>query len=91
MLKPLGKNVVIRTDDVGNTTESGIILTGQRPNLPTDNGTVMSVGPDCVDLKCGDRVMYSRLHSQSIEIEGMTSSVLIPELEVMMLLESTNK
>lgn len=57
MVKPLRDNVVIK-QQVEEETKSGLIITsaGQQPQ---GIGEVIAIGSDVVDVKVGDKVLYT--------------------------------
>lgn len=77
MIKPLGDRVVIKRVDVEETTKSGIILTGAAKEKPQE-ALVVAVGPGKVengnlikmDVKAGDRVLFSKYSGNEIKLDG---------------------
>jgi len=77
MIKPLGDRVVIKRVDVEETTKSGIILTGAAKEKPQE-ALVVAVGPGKVEngneikmeVKVGDRVLFSKYSGNEIKLDG---------------------
>ena len=76
--KPLGDRVVIKQDDVQETTKGGLLLTSNSKEKP-QTGTVMAVGPGRYDghgklipmpVEVGDKVAYAKYGGQEITIDG---------------------
>jgi chaperonin GroES len=78
MLKPLGDRVVIEAVAKEETTASGIVLPDTAKEKPQE-GKVVAVGPGNyddegdripMDLKAGDRVIFSKYAGTEIKFEG---------------------
>ncbi|MBR2789005.1 MAG: co-chaperone GroES [Eggerthellaceae bacterium] len=76
--KPLGDRVVIKQDDVQETTKGGLLLTSGSKEKPTI-GIVVAVGEGRYDnhgklipmpVKAGDKVMYGKYSGNEITIDG---------------------
>ena len=75
-LKPLGDRVVLRQLAAEETTKSGIVLPGQNKGKP-QQAEVVAVGPGAVvdgklepmDVKVGDKVIYSRFVGNEIKLD----------------------
>ena len=75
-LKPLGDRVVLRQLAAEETTKSGIVLPGQNKEKP-QQAEVVAVGPGAVvdgelepmDVKVGDKVIYSRFVGNEIKLD----------------------
>ncbi len=76
-LVPLDDKVVLQKIQQEETTKSGIVLTGQEKEKPAQ-GEVIAVGPGGVidgkevkmQVKEGDKVVYSKYAGTEVEIEG---------------------
>ena len=77
-LQPLGDRVVTRPTPKEEMTRSGIVLPDTAKEKPQE-GTVLAVGPgkrsdsgDLIpmDVKEGDRVVYSKYGGTDIKLEG---------------------
>lgn len=77
--KPLGDRVVIKQDDVQETTKGGLLLTSNSKEKP-QTGTVMAVGAGRYDnqgklipmpVAVGDKVAYAKYGGQEISIDGV--------------------
>ncbi len=69
-IKPLHDKVIIKREDKEQTTESGIILSGEIQVKPLQ-GLVVAAGPDALDVKYGDYVMFAQGGDEVI-LEGET-------------------
>lgn len=61
MAKPIGENLLIRTDPVPESTESGIVLLSELdPASDAKTGTVAAAGNGKIDpdIRIGSRVLY---------------------------------
>ena len=75
-LKPLGDRFVLRQLAAEETTKSGIVLPGQNKEKP-QQAEVVAVGPGAVvdgklepmDVKVGDKVIYSRFVGNEIKLD----------------------
>ena len=75
-LVPLGDRVVLKQLEAEETTKSGIVLPGQAQEKP-QQAEVIAVGPGGVvdgkevkmEVKVGDKVIYSKYAGTSVEIE----------------------
>ncbi|MDD2481557.1 MAG: co-chaperone GroES [Lutispora sp.] len=76
-IKPLGDRVVIKVLESEETTKSGIVLPGTAKEKPMQ-GEILAVGSgEIVDgkkvpleLKAGDRVIYSKYAGTEVKIDG---------------------
>lgn len=84
-LQPLGDRVVIEPeDDVEQTTPSGLVIPDTAKEKP-QIGKVVAVGPGALDddgerlpmdVKDGDRVLYSKFAGSEVKVEGAEYLVL---------------
>ncbi|NLJ56231.1 MAG: co-chaperone GroES [Firmicutes bacterium] len=77
-LKPLGDRVIIKVLEEEEKTSSGIVLPDQAKEKPQE-GEIKAVGPGRVlddgkrmemDVKVGDKVVYSKYAGTEIKIDG---------------------
>jgi chaperonin GroES len=77
-IKPLEDRILVRPEEGEQTTPSGIVIPDTAKEKPQE-GTVMAVGPgkrsdsgDLIpmDIKEGDRVIYSKYGGTEIKVEG---------------------
>jgi chaperonin GroES len=77
-IKPLEDRVVVRPEEGEETTASGIVIPDTAKEKPQE-GTVLAVGPgkrsdtgDLIpmDVKEGDRVIYSKYGGTEIKVDG---------------------
>ena len=78
MLKPLGDRMVVKPTSAEEMTRGGIVLPDTAKTRPQE-GEVIAVGPGQttdkgvlvpMDIKVGDRVMYSKYGGTEIKIAG---------------------
>ncbi|MBN2260120.1 MAG: co-chaperone GroES [Clostridiales bacterium] len=74
-LKPLGKRVVIKRIEAVEKTKSGIVLSNQSKEQP-QIATVIAVANDDMEVKVGDRVVFSKFSGTDIKIEGEEFTVI---------------
>ena len=83
-LKPLGDRVIVKQDDVEETTAGGLLLSSGSKEKPT-TGVVLAVGDGRttedgktipVPVKKGDRVIYGKYGGTEIEVDGETVIIL---------------
>ena len=76
-LVPLGDRVVLKQCVAEETTKSGIVIPGQSKEKP-QQAEVIAVGPGGVvdgkevvmQVKVGDKVIYSKYAGTDVELEG---------------------
>ena len=76
-LKPLEDRVVVKPGDEQETTVSGIVIPDTAKEKPQE-GEVVAVGPGRfedgkrvpMDVKVGDKVIYSKYGGTEVKIEG---------------------
>ncbi len=76
-LKPLDDRVVVKPVEAEEVTKSGIVLPDTAKEKPQE-GEVVAVGPGKyengkrvpMDVKVGDRVIYSKYGGTEVKIEG---------------------
>ncbi|HEX2032530.1 MAG TPA: co-chaperone GroES [Actinomycetota bacterium] len=76
-LEPLEDRVVVKPGEEEETTVSGIVIPDTAKEKPQE-GEVVAVGPGRfedgkrvpVDVKVGDRVLYSKYGGTEVKIEG---------------------
>ena len=76
-IKPLADRVVIKPDEVMETTKSGIVLPDTSKEKPIE-GTVVATGPGKVtedgkvinmSVKVGDKVLYGKYSGTEIKLD----------------------
>lgn len=85
-IKPLGERVVIKKLEAEETTASGILLTGTAKERPQE-AEVVAVGPGTVvdgkriemEVKVGDKVLYSKYAGTEVKFEGEEYTILKQE------------
>jgi chaperonin GroES len=77
-IKPLEDRILVRPEEAEETTVSGIVIPDTAKEKPQE-GTVLAVGPGKrsdtgdlipVDVKEGDRVIYSKYGGTEITVDG---------------------
>ena len=78
-IKPLEDRILVRPEDAEETTVSGIVIPDTAKEKPQE-GTVLAVGPGKrsdtsgelikVDVKEGDRVIYSKYGGTEVSVDG---------------------
>jgi chaperonin GroES len=77
-IRPLEDRILVRADEGEETTVSGIVIPDTAKEKPQE-GTVLAVGPGKrsdtgelipVDVKEGDKVIYSKYGGTEVKIEG---------------------
>ena len=76
-LKPLEDRVVVKPGDEQETTVSGIVIPDTAKEKPQE-GEVVAVGPGRfedgarvpLDVKVGDKVLYSKYGGTEVKVEG---------------------
>ena len=83
-LKPLSDRIVVKPLEAEEKTASGIVLPDTAKEKPQE-GEVMAVGPGKVlengtrqemELKVGDKIIYSRYAATEIKIKGVEYLIL---------------
>lgn len=83
-LKPVGDRVIIKQDEAGETTSSGLYIASESKEKP-QSGTVLAVGEGKrtkdgslvpMPVKEGDRVVYGKFSGTEIDVEGETVLIL---------------
>ena len=78
-IRPLEDRILVRPEEAEETTASGIVIPDTAKEKPQE-GTVLAVGPGKrsdqsgeiipVDVKEGDRVIYSKYGGTDVTLEG---------------------
>jgi chaperonin GroES len=82
-IKPLEDRIVVKPSDAEQTTASGLVIPDTAKEKPQE-GEVVAVGPGRfddgvrvpMDVKVGDRVMYSKYGGTEVKIKGAEYLVL---------------
>jgi chaperonin GroES len=78
MLKPLSDRVIVKAITAEETTRGGIVLPDTAKEKPQE-GEVLAVGPGklmdsgkvaTMDVKIGDRVVYSKYGGTEVKVNG---------------------
>ncbi|MHC1682090.1 MAG: co-chaperone GroES [Clostridiaceae bacterium] len=92
-LRPLGDRVVIKRLEAEETTKGGIILTSAAKEKP-QMAEVVAVGPGGVidgnevkmELKVGDKVLFSKYAGNEVKFEG-EEYIILSEKEILAVIE----
>ncbi|MGH2773748.1 MAG: co-chaperone GroES [Actinomycetota bacterium] len=76
-IKPLADRVVVRPEDTNEALPSGLVIPDTAKEKPQE-GTVVAVGPGAwyegnripMDVKEGDRVLYSKYGGTEVKVKG---------------------
>lgn len=85
-LRPLGDRVVIKKVEAEETTKSGIVLPGAAKEKP-QMAEIVAVGPGGVvdgkeikmEVKVGDKVIFSKYSGNEVKIDGEEYTILRQE------------
>ena len=88
-LVPLGDKVVVKQLEAVETTKSGIVLTGGAKEKPQE-AEVIAVGPGGVidgkeivmEVKPGQKVMYSKYAGTEVKLEG-TEYIILKQSDIL--------
>lgn len=88
-IKPLADRVIIKAIPTEEKTKSGIIMPDTAKEKPQE-GEVVAVGPGKVDkgeriamdVKVGDRVIYSKYAGTEIKLDG-TEYLILKEMDIL--------
>lgn len=94
MLKPLGDHIIVKTLTVEETTKGGIVLPDTAKEKP-QQAEVIAVGPGKLtesgkriemELKKGDRVVFSKYGGTEISVDGQ-DYLILSERDVLAVIE----
>ena len=93
-LVPLGDRVVLKHLEAETTTKSGIVLPGQEKEKP-QQAEVIAVGPGGVidgkevkmEVKVGDRVIYSKYSGTEVKMDGDEKFVIVKQNDILAIIE----
>jgi len=76
-LRPLGDRVLVRPDDSDKPLPSGLVIPDTAKEKPQE-GVILAVGPGAyhegnripLDVKEGDRIVYSKYGGTEVSVEG---------------------
>ena len=92
-IKPLGNRVVIKRAEAKEQTKSGILLAGSAKEKP-QYADVVAVGPGLIvdgvrqemEVKIGDKVLYSQYVGTDIKIDG-EEVIILKEDDILAIIE----
>jgi chaperonin GroES len=93
-IRPLADRVVIKRVEVEETTKSGILIPGASKEKPQE-AEVVAVGPGGVvegkeiqmELKVGDRVLFSKYSGNEIKFES-EEYIILKESDILAVIEA---
>jgi co-chaperonin GroES (HSP10) len=89
IVKPLKKMCLVAENNSEPITQSGIIIESSYGYGDSKTGTVLSIGPDVVDVKVGDIVLPAWTKGQVISIDN-EQRVMISQDEIIAVLGESN-
>ena len=92
-LVPLGDKIVLKQVEAEETTKSGIVLPGQAKEKPQE-AEVIAVGPGGViegkevtmQVKAGDKVIYSKYAGTNVERDGV-EYIVVKQSDILAIVE----
>ncbi len=92
-LTPLFDRVLLKQLQAEETTKSGIVLTGQAKEKPSQ-AEVISVGPGGVvdgkevkmQVKAGDKVIYSKYSGTEVDLDG-ENFIVVKQNDILAIIE----
>lgn len=85
-MRPLRSNVIIRRELANEVTESGLFIP-EKHREKLQEGTVVEVGPDVLEVSKGDHVMFGKYLGTEVDIDGETL-VILEEDDIYLVVES---
>ena len=93
-LVPLGDKIVLKQLEAEETTKSGIVLPGQTKEKPQE-AEVIAVGPGgnidgkevTMQVKVGDKVIYSKYAGTDVELEG-EKYIVVKQSDILAIVEA---
>jgi co-chaperonin GroES (HSP10) len=70
-MKPIGKNIIVKTIDEEVTTDSGLVLSGEDvKSMRYRKAVVISAGTEVAYIKTDDIIYYDKSHGFTMLIEN---------------------
>ena len=93
-LKPLGDRVVLKPIEAEETTASGIVIPGKEKEKP-QQAEILEVGPGGVvdgkeikmQVKKGQKVIYSKYSGTEIELDDKTKVIIVKQSDILAVIE----
>ena len=93
-LVPLGDKIVLKQLEAEEATKSGIVLPGQAKEKPQE-AEVIAVGPGgnidgkevTMQVKVGDKVIYSKYAGTDVELEG-EKYIVVKQSDILAIVEA---
>ena len=85
-MKPIGKNIIVKTIDEEVKTESGLVLSGEDvKGMRYRKAVVIASGTEVTDIKTDDVIYYDKSHGFTMLIEDKPHTI-IQERDVVVVL-----
>lgn len=85
-MKPIGKNIIVKTIDEEVKTESGLVLSGEDvKGMRYRKAVVIASGTEVSDIKTDDVIYYDKSHGFTMLIEDKPHTI-IQERDVVVVL-----
>jgi co-chaperonin GroES (HSP10) len=85
-MKPIGKNIIVKTIDEEVTTDSGLVLSGEDvKSMRYRKAIVISAGTEVAYIKTDDIIYYDKSHGFTMLIENKPHTI-IQERDVVVVL-----
>lgn len=85
-MKPIGKNIIVKTIDEEVKTESGLVLSGEDvKGMRYRKAVVIASGTEVSDIKADDVIYYDKSHGFTMLIEDKPHTI-IQERDVVVVL-----
>ncbi|SKC07293.1 chaperonin GroES [Lachnospiraceae bacterium] len=93
-LKPLADRVVLKPIEAEETTASGIVLPGKEKEKP-QQAEILEVGPGGVvdgkeikmEVKKGEKVIYSKYAGTEIELDDKTKVIIVRQSDILAVID----
>ncbi|MCA9381400.1 co-chaperone GroES [Candidatus Dojkabacteria bacterium] len=78
-IKPIGGNILVKPEEVSETTKSGLIVQTSTKGERPQKGKVVALGTGAIDesgkkiafnVSVGDEVMFKKYSPEEVEIDG---------------------
>jgi chaperonin GroES len=96
-LKPLGDRVLVRAEDTEEALPSGLVIPDTAKEKPQE-GTVLAAGPGAyvdgkrvpLDVKDGDRVIFSKYGGTEVKVDG-EELLILSERDILAIIDKKKK
>ena len=59
MIRPLGKNIVVRRIEAQDKSDGGIFIPDNAKEKPAE-GTILAIGPNVTEVKVDEKVLFAK-------------------------------